>query len=163
MTTAPENRGGMRPTAPQNNPANVSGTGGAGQSGDYTGFAYGQNSALNNSRVEGNAAVATVNSASAPSSGSPYEGMNFSPMGTFMDPTNNPSEPITAGVDFGAGPGSEALPSMFKSDARQEENVKIAMTYLPDLSLAAQSPNAPDSYKRFVNYLIQNARSTPNG
>ena len=38
-----ENRGGMRPTAPQNNPANVSGTGGAGQSGNYTGFAYGQN------------------------------------------------------------------------------------------------------------------------
>ena len=28
-----ENRGGMRPSAPQNNPANVSGIGGAGQSG----------------------------------------------------------------------------------------------------------------------------------
>ena len=28
-----QNSGGLRPTAPQNNPANVSGVGGAGQSG----------------------------------------------------------------------------------------------------------------------------------
>ena len=163
MTTAPENRGGMRPTAPQNNPANVSGVGGAGQSGDYTGFAYGQNKTLNNSRVEGNAAVASVKAASGAPSGDPYAGINLSPIGTFMDPTNNPSEPITAGVDFGPGPGSEALPNMFKSDARQDENVQIAMSYLPDLSLAAQSPNAPDSFKRFVNYLIKNANGIPNG
>ena len=162
MTTAPENRGGNRPTAPQNNPANVSGTGGAGQSGNYTGFAYGQNQTLNNSRIEGNAAVASVKASGAPS-GAPYEGINLSPIGTLMDPTTNPSEPITAGVDFGPGPGSEALPSMFKSDMRQDENVKIAMTYLPDLSLAAQSPNAPDSYKRFINYLIQNVNGVTNG
>lgn len=162
MTTAPENRGGNRPTAPQNNPANVSGTGGAGQSGNYTGFAYGENSALNKSRVEGNAAVASVRATGAPS-GTPYEGINLSPIGTLLDPTINPSEPITAGVDFGPGPGSEALPNMFKNDARQDENVKIAMTYLPDLSLAAQSPNAPDSYKRFVNYLIQNVNGVANG
>ena len=42
-----ENRGGFRPTAPQNNPANVSGTGGAGQSGTQparyiSGLNYGQ-------------------------------------------------------------------------------------------------------------------------
>lgn len=33
MTTAPENRGGDRPTASQNNPANISATGGAGGKG----------------------------------------------------------------------------------------------------------------------------------
>jgi hypothetical protein len=158
-----ENSGGFRPNAPQNNPANVSGTGGAGQSGNYTGFAYGQNAALNNSRIEGNAAVASVNAAAPSSQGEPYGGISMSPLGTFMDPTNNPSEPITAGVDFGPGPGSEALPNAFKSDARQDENVKIAMSYLPDLSLAAQSPNAPDSYKRFVNYLVQNFNGGING
>jgi hypothetical protein len=154
--------GGMRPGAPQNNPANVSGTGGAGQSGNYTGFAYGENSALNNSRVTGNAAVASVKAAT-PSPEAAYGGMNLSPLGTFMDPTNNPEEPITAGVDFGPGPGSEALPNMFKSDMRQDENFKIAMSYLPDLSLAAKSSNAPDSYKRFVNYLVQNANGAVNG
>jgi hypothetical protein len=159
MTTAPENRGGNRPTAPQNNPANVSGTGGAGQSGNYTGFAYGENSALNNSRVEGNAAVASVKA-----SGNPYEGINLSPIGTFNDPTNNPSEPITAGVDFGPGPGSEALPSGFTSDARMKENMQVAQQYLPDLAFAAQSPSAPDSFKRFVNYLVSNNQGmNPNG
>ena len=45
-----ENRGGMRPTAPQNNPANISATGGAGQSGTQparymSGLAYGQGQA----------------------------------------------------------------------------------------------------------------------
>ena len=47
-----ENRGGMRPTAPQNNPANVNGLGGNGQSGniDYTGFGYGMNKAVNEQR-----------------------------------------------------------------------------------------------------------------
>jgi len=42
-----ENRGGMRPTAPQNNPANISATGGAGQSGTQparyiSGLPYGE-------------------------------------------------------------------------------------------------------------------------
>jgi hypothetical protein len=55
-----ENRGGMRPTAPQNNPANVSGTGGAGQNGNYTGFAYGENKEINQNRIEGNQAVSSV-------------------------------------------------------------------------------------------------------
>ena len=46
-----ENRGGPRPTAPQNNPANVSATGGAGQSGTqgakyYSGLPYGQGQAM---------------------------------------------------------------------------------------------------------------------
>lgn len=155
--------GGMRPGAPQNNPANVSGTGGAGQSGNYTGFAYGENGALNNQRIEGNQAVAATQAASTPSMSAPANTPTQPPLGTFNDPTNNPSEPITAGVDFGPGPGSEALPNMFKSDARQDENVKIAMSYLPDLSVAARSPNAPDSFKRFVNYLAQNASGMSNG
>ena len=142
---------------PQYNPANVSGVGGAGQSGDYTGFAYGQNKAINQDRVTGNQAVKSIKAADDRAPEAPYGAMNFPELGTLLDPTNNPSEPITAGVDFGPGPGSEALPNMFKSDARQDENVQIAMSYLPDLSLAAQSPNAPDSFKRFVNYLIQNA------
>tara|TARA_R110000822_G_scaffold55447_6_gene140969 strand:- start:6015 stop:6485 length:471 start_codon:yes stop_codon:yes gene_type:complete len=145
---------------PQYNPANVSGTGGAGQSGDYTGFEYGKNKDLRMQRQQGNQAVATTKTADVTAPTTPYEGINLSPIGTFMDPTTD-NLPITAGVDIGGGPGSDALPNMFKSDARQNENVKIAMSYLPDLSLAAQSPNAPDSYKRFVNYLIQNVNGVP--
>ena len=158
-----QNSGGMRPTAPQNNPANVSGTGGAGQSGNYTGFAYGENQAVNQQRVEGNQAVASTQPAPA-AGGTPYEGMNMPKLGTLFDPTENPMEPISAGVDFGRGPGSEALPQNLMNNTRIDENAKIAQQYLPDLALAARSPDAPDSFKRFVNYLVENSQGMqPNG
>ena len=149
-----ENRGGMRPTAPQNNPANVSGTGGAGQNGNYTGFGYGQNKEINQSRIEGNQAVDSVKASTPASSGPAYGGMNFPQLGTLMDPTARPEEPISAGVDFGAGPGSEALPEGFQNNTRPDENALIAKQYLPELVIAARSKDAPDSFKRFVNYLM---------
>lgn len=158
MTTAPENRGGFRPDAPQNNPANVSGTGGAGQSGNYTGFAYGQNQAINNQRIEGNQAMASAQAATPSTPASPYEGINMPQLSTLFDPTTRPDEPITAGVDFGPGPGSDVLPKNLMNDTRADENAKIAAQYLPDLAFAAKSPNAPDSFKRFVNYLIENSQ-----
>ncbi len=159
-----ENSGGYRPNAPQNNPANVSGTGGAGQSGNYTGFAYGENQALNNQRVEGNQAVASTQAATPSAPSSPYEGISMPQIGTLFDPTTRPDEPITAGVDFGPGPGSEALPKSLMNNARADENTRIAAQYLPDLALAARSPSAPDSFKRFVNYLVENGQGVnPNG
>ena len=159
-----ENRGGMRPTAPQNNPANVSGTGGAGQSGNYTGFAYGQNQTVNNQRIEGNQAMASAQAATPSAPASPYEGINMPQLGTLFDPTTRPDEPITAGVDFGPGPGSEALSKNLMNNTRLDENAKIAQQYLPELAYAAKSPDAPDSFKRFVNYLIENAQvMNPNG
>jgi hypothetical protein len=163
MTTAPENRGGAN-GGPQYNPANVSGTGGAGQSGNYTGFAYGQNQTVNNQRIEGNQAMASAQAATPSAPSNPYEGINMPQLGTLFDPTTRPDEPITAGVDFGPGPGSEALPKNLMNNTRMDENAKIAAQYLPDLAFAAQSPNAPDSFKRFVNYLIENSQGiNPNG
>ncbi len=146
---------------PQYNPANVSGTGGAGQSGDYTGFAYGQNQTVNNQRIEGNQAMASAQAAtpSAPQAPqSPYEGASMPQLGTLFDPTNRPDEPITAGVDFGPGPGSDILSKNLMNNTRVDENAKIAAQYLPDLAFAARSADAPDSFKRFVNYLIENAQ-----
>lgn len=149
-----ENRGGMRPTAPQNNPANVSGTGGAGQNGNYTGFGYGQNKEINQSRIEGNQAVDSVKASTPASSGPAYGGMNFPQLGTLMDPTARPEEPISEGVNFGRGKGSEVLPEGFQNNTRPDENALIAKQYLPELVIAARSKDAPDSFKRFVNYLM---------
>ena len=96
-----ENRGGFRPTAPQNNPANVSGTGGAGQSGTQparyiSGLGYG----------EGQATMTQQQSA-------PMAGAHAAPTmpaaTPLFAPTERPNEPLTSGMDFGAGPGSEAL------------------------------------------------------
>lgn len=143
---------------PQYNPANVSGTGGAGQSGDYTGFAYGQNKEINQNRVEGNQAVDSVKASTPSVSQAPYDGISMPQLGTLLDPTTRPNEPITAGVDFGPGPGSDVLPKNLMNNTRIDENAKIAAQYLPDLAFAARSPDAPDSFKRFVNYLIENSQ-----
>lgn len=153
MTTAPQDpRGGFRPTAPQNNPANINGQGGNGQSGQanpgYTGFPYGQNSQL-----EAQAAGATMASAPSPV---PTPSAVIPGMGggvTALDDLQPDGRPISDGVDFGAGRGAEALPSRITSPMNQNENVDLIKRYLPDLINATRIPNAPDSYKKFVNYL----------
>jgi hypothetical protein len=103
-----ERRGGFRPTAPQNNPANISATGGDGQSGTQSaryisGLPYGEGQATMQQQQ------------SAPMAG-PSQVETSSPLGATMPsvtpltaPTERPNEPLTTGMDFGAGPGSEAL------------------------------------------------------
>jgi hypothetical protein len=104
-----ENRGGFRPTAPQNNPANISAVGGAGQSGTQparyiSGMAYGQGQEM------------MTQQQSAPMAG-PNQSSNVMPLDMasmasvtpLTAPTERPDEPLTTGMDFGMGPGSEAL------------------------------------------------------
>ena len=103
-----ENRGGFRPTAPQNNPMNINPMGGNGQSGmntDYTGFAYGQNKAVNEQR----AAAPLAGSTAAATPMAEARQAVMSPLVPLDAPTQRPEEPVTAGVDAGAGPGSEVL------------------------------------------------------
>ena len=97
-----ENRGGFRPTAPQNNLANVSATGGAGQSGTQparyiSGLPYG----------EGQATMAQQTS--APMAGSPMPSAPMPSITSLTAPTERPNEPVSTGMDFGAGAGSETL------------------------------------------------------
>lgn len=143
--------GGLRPGAPQNNPANVSATGGAGQSGDYTGFGYGQNGALNASRVQGNAAVASVN-ANTPSPTAAAE-PSLPPLDTLTSNIGGKYSDITDGTNVGSPIGPEAMPKNISANTRPDENALIVRQYLPDLVQAASYPDAPDSFKRFVNYL----------
>jgi hypothetical protein len=96
-----ENRGGFRPTAPQNNPANVSANGGAGQSGTQAakyipGMPYG----------EGQTTMAQQQA--APMAG-PMSMPGLPAITPLTAPTERPDEPLTTGMDFGAGAGSEAL------------------------------------------------------
>jgi hypothetical protein len=149
--------GGNRPTAPQNNPANVSATGGNGQSGQTTqapkyisGLPYGQ----------GQATMAQQQA--APMSGGPAQAPSMQDMlssgggmNTLLSPTDNPAEPITAGASVGPGPGPEVLPKSITGDIRSQENVQIIAKYIPALVEAMKIPDAPDSYKRFVNSLLE--------
>jgi hypothetical protein len=146
-----KNSGGMRPTAPQNNPANVSATGGNGQSGQakpgYTGFAYGQNGAL-----DAQAGAAKMQGAPASVPAPKVSGPSLMDMAALHE--SQPSGvPITDGVDFGPGRGSDALPKNLNPDRRVIENADLIARYLPDLINATRVQNAPDSYKRFINKL----------
>lgn len=147
-----QNSGGFRPTAPQNNPANINAMGGNGQSGqavpDYTGFAYGQNQAI--AEQAASAPMAKAAPAAAPAAPS-LDGL----MGgiTPLDAPTGDNLPISDGVDFGAGRGTEALPGRVTNPINQSENLDLIKKYLPDLMNATRVPGAPDSYKQFVNYL----------
>lgn len=70
-----------------------------------------------------------------------------------LSDTEAPEEPMTAGVAFGRGPGPEALPADL-GGRRVVENTEIVYKYLPALMEAGRLPDAPDSYKSFLNYLM---------
>jgi hypothetical protein len=157
MTTAPqEQRGGFRPDAGQNN-VGVSAVGGNGSADgvpntNYTGFDYGKNKEINATINSGltMGQPSTVNTSGA--------GMDFN---TLLSETDNPSELITAGATVGPGPGREALPKSITGDVRDQENAMIVAKYIPALLEAAKIPDAPDSYKRFVNNLIEQLPQGP--
>lgn len=73
---------------------------------------------------------------------------------TLLDDTNNPAEPQSTGIEFGRGSDSSVMPQNLVSDSRPLENQQIVKKYLPAFANAAKAPNAPDSFKGFVNYLV---------
>lgn len=163
-------RGGAN-GGPQYSPMNVSATGGAGQSGKYvaekvakatqlrpSGFPQGENKALAEQMSAGGN-VASTASAANPASGMPAPAMGglAEMMSAARPVTSEPDEylPITDGVDFGPGRGSEVMPPSLQQDNRQIENTELVKKYLPDLLNAARMPGAPDSYKRMINSLMR--------
>lgn len=132
---------------PQYNPANISATGGDGQSGKQpaqyiSGLPYGQGQETMQQQLSAPMAKAAT----------PMMGMNLP---TLLDETQRPDEPTSAGVDFGAGPGSEVLPPSLGQDQRPIENKAIVEKYLPAMMEAGRSVDAPDSYKQFLSYLLK--------
>lgn len=145
-----ENRGGMRPTAPQNNPANVSGTGGAGQSGQYSGFAYGQNKQINAQISEGDAAA----KAAAATSGRPTP-RNMPPAEALpiTAPTTNPGESVLAGLTpYGQpnNPNELGLPVEVKASDPEEAMIR---DYFPTIEFWANQPGVSDTTKEYAAYL----------
>jgi len=135
---------------PQYNPANISATGGDGQSGKQpaqyiSGLPYGQGQETMQQQL-----AAPMARGATPQMGG--MGMNLP---TLLDETMRPSEPTSAGVDFGAGGGSEMLPQSLAQDQRPIENKAIVEKYLPALMQAGRSVDAPDSYKQFLSYLLK--------
>lgn len=140
MTTAPENRGGDRPTAAQNNPANVSGVGGAGQSGiadlNYTGLPYGQNQEVNQTRVTGNAAIESTNATKTFPA--------LPEIKRITDPSETPERSITYGMPFGDDAGREVNPLPVKIPYEGDPSVDVIR------ALYAQNPRNED-----LRYIVE--------
>lgn len=65
------------------------------------------------------------------------------------DPTQRPTEPITAGLPTGAGPGPDALTNY---DPRKQETQALKK-WLPLLQPMINDPETPESVKVLVRYI----------
>ena len=65
------------------------------------------------------------------------------------DPTQRPEEPVTSGIDMGAGAGSDAL---MLNQIRQDDQ-DIVAKYLPSLTSMANMQDTPQSFRAFVSFL----------
>jgi hypothetical protein len=141
--------GGMRPGAPQNNPANVSGTGGAGQSGRAaSGYSYGMNKQINEQAASAPMAKATqprAASASSMMSASPLP-----PVTPITAETMDPSDPITNGVPV--GPGANSIPGL-PSGPVEDPDINMIRDYYPMLEFWASQPGTSQATKDYVQYL----------
>jgi hypothetical protein len=150
-----QNSGGFRPTAPQNNPANVSATGGAGQSGRQparyiSGGTYGQGQELM-AQQQG----APMAQAQVPTAGrSEAMASNLPQVTPITAPTERPDEPVTTGIAMGPGAGPEAL-MLPKAGDTSEDRERI-LSYLPALETAALSPNSSQAFRNYVRVLRAN-------
>lgn len=68
-------------------------------------------------------------------------------------PTQRPDEPVTAGASVGAGPGPESLSVSGGIKGQSRRDAQELKKYLPSLVKTANSPNAPASFVKFVQYL----------
>jgi hypothetical protein len=106
--------GGFRPTAPQNNPKNVSVTGGNGQNKDAVqaaryipGQAWGQGQATMQQQTS--APMAGDSTAPTPISATPHPGTALPVLPNLMDAVPRTSGTTTDGIDSGPGPGASSL------------------------------------------------------
>lgn len=135
--------GGNRPTAPQNNPANVSATGGAGQSGQAKTYIPGMSS-LGSSGTEtmaqqGGAAMYKAPTDTAMPAVTPLTA-----------PTTDPNQPVTHGAPVGAGANNiPGLPQPTSNDP----DLEAARNYFPLLQFWASQPGASQGTKDYVQYL----------
>jgi len=139
--------GGMRPNAPQNNPANISASGGNGQSGNNTqaakyipGLPYGQ----------GQETMNTEQSAPMAAASEVPIMQNLTPITPLTAPTERPDEHISTGMPFNPntpGPESLGLPA---AGATQYQNARDVIQGL------ANDPDAGPAMKYLADRIGNN-------
>jgi hypothetical protein len=144
----------MRPTAPQNNPMNVNGRGGNGQSGTQaakyvSGLPYGEGQALMQTQQAAPLAAApSIEQSSMPSGLASAAASQ--PVIPLSERSLRPNEPVTAGANAGPGPGMDAL-GLGTADANADMNFKAQLAeYMPALVFMASRPNASPETRALV-------------
>jgi hypothetical protein len=155
---AVENRGGMRPNAPQNNPANINPLGGNGQSGSGTqaatyipGMGYGQGKALMQQQEGAKLAGPTPTPKVAAS-----RVMSSTPLTEarpLTAPSDFPDENITTGAAIGSTPGPESLMLPREQEIPNDPDLDLVREYFPVIELWAQQIDTSQGTKDYVNYL----------
>lgn len=115
---------------------------------EMTGMGYGENADFQ--EIQAGAPLAAAPSATP---ARPRKGGSSAPSVTatpLFAPTQRPDEPITAGAPFGPGAGPAAAPSY--RDANQQDMQKLK-DYLPDLEVALNFENVPQTFRMLINYL----------
>ena len=158
---AVENRGGMRPSAPQNNPNKISFNGGNGQSGKKAqkamqlrpsgGGAFGATKVLTDQISQGGFVKGTAPAVA-----------NMSRLRTNMplsipitEMTQNVEEPIQAGTPMPGGPGPEALmlPPQPEGDVKFNSSIQ---SYAQPLEYIASLPNTSQETREVIALLLRN-------
>lgn len=153
-----ENRGGMRPNAPQNNPANINPLGGNGQSGNGTqapkyipGMGYGQGQATMQQQEGAPMAGPTPTPrAAAPRVASATPMTDVRTLGA---PSDFPDEDITTGAAIGTTPGPETLMMPQEQEVVNDPDLNLVREYFPIIELWAEQVDTSQGTKDYVNYL----------
>ena len=145
-----QNSGGDRPSAPQNNPSNVSATGGNGQMatpGQAARYIPGQPWGQGKATMEQQTAAPMSKGSPMPSAP-----MASLPPVTPLDaPTQNPNEPVTHGAPVGPGAGTEALAQ--PPQVPNDPDMDMVRSYFPMIEAWAMQPDSSQGTKDYVNYL----------
>ena len=133
-------------------PAPVSGPGALSKRTDgrvAEGFAYGMNKQINEQASAAPMAKAMTVAAARPMNVAP-EQPAVTPL---TAPTMNPDESVMAGINMGAGPGSEALMLPSNNDNAAQFNKSIE-SYYPVLSFIASRENTSPETRRALAILM---------
>jgi hypothetical protein len=156
---AVENRGGMRPNAPQNNPANINPLGGNGQSGNGTqaatyipGMGYGQGKAT----MEQQKSAPMAGPTPTPKAAAPRvaSATPLTEARSLTAPSDFPDERITTGAAIDsstAGPESLMMPQA--EPVINDPDLNLVREYFPVIELWAQQIDTSQGTKDYVNYL----------
>ena len=106
---------------------------------NLTGGPYGEGQEMN--ELQSSAPMSDTSGQPAPNGVPPVlAGSGVMPMG---EPSERPDEPITAGIDAGPGPGSEAMASGIK----ETDEIAKVKSYLPLLERHLDNTDVPDSVR----------------